>query len=252
MKLRDRLEYDGAFLFRWRGHLPLILLVLAIPALFETARMNDRLGEDLSHAWVFLCMGVSVLGQLFRCVTIGFVPEGTSGRGTKQQKADVLNTDGAYSIVRNPLYLGNFVAMLGLAMSLMVWWFVALFVLLYWLYIERIISVEEEFLSRKFGAAYDEWAARTPAFIPNFRLWKPSSNSFSFRTVLRREYHGALAIAGAYFAVEAILDLAIKGYALTYWLTEDYVWVWFFIACCVIYMTLHTLKKQTRLLSPSS
>ena len=251
MKLRDRLASDGAFLFRWRSYLPLFFLVFAIPAFFATEQMERDVGESAAHAWVYFCMAVSYAGLLVRCLTIGFVPAGTSGRGTKRQKAEVLNTRGMYSVVRNPLYLGNFLAMLGLAMSLMVWWLVAVFVLAYWLYIERIMFAEEEFLSARFGALYDEWSARTPAFFPNFALWEPANLTFSFKTVLRREYHGVLAIAAGYFFLEAILDLGIEQQGLSVWVIEDQVWVYLFSLGGLVYLTLMVLKKRTHLLSVS-
>lgn len=249
MKLNDRLGRDGAFLFRWRSYLPLLLLVVAVPALHERALMELRLGESVTHAWVYFCMLVSFAGQSVRCLTIGYVPAGTSGRGTRVQKADVLNTSGMYSIVRNPLYLGNFIVMLGLAMSLMVWWLVALFVLMYWLYIERIIWTEEQFLSARFGQDYDEWCARTPAFIPDVALWRPSALTFSLRTVLRQEYHGVLAIAAAYFCIEAIVDLVAEGQSWNDWIVEDSAWLYLFAFGCVAYLTLMVLKKRTQLLS---
>lgn len=251
MKLRKRFGHDGAFLFRWRSYLPLLLLAVSIPAFFETIQIETRIGETFAHAWVYFCIAISYAGLLVRCLTIGFVPAGTSGRGTKRQKADVLNTTGMYSIVRNPLYLGNFLAMLGLAMSLMVWWIVGLFVLAYWLYIERIIWTEEEFLSAKFGRDYDEWSARTPAFIPSFALWQPADLRFSGKAVLRREYHGALAIAAAYFCIEAILDLGFERQNWRTWVVEDYVWVYLFLTGSLIYLALMFLKKRTGLLSVS-
>ncbi|MCF6112172.1 methyltransferase family protein [Mesorhizobium muleiense] len=249
MKLRDRFGRDGAFLFRWRSYLPLLLLGFAIPALFQTVQVEQYMGAALTHVWVYFCIAVSYLGLLVRCLSIGFIPAGTSGRGTKRLRADVLNITGMYSIVRNPLYLGNFLAMLGIAMSLMVWWLVAVFLLAYWLYIERIIWTEEEFLSAKFGQSYDEWSARTPAFIPNVLLWKSADLSFSLRTVLRREYHGALAIAAAYFCLEAILDLAIERQGWSEWVVEDYVWIYLFLTGIMVYAMLMILKKRTNLLS---
>lgn len=249
MKLNERLGHEGAFLFRWRSYLPLLFLILAFPALFEAARMERLLGEHISHGWIYFCMIVSYAGQLIRCLTVGFVPAGTSGRGTKSQSAQVLNTTGMYSIVRNPLYLGNFLAMLGVVMSLMVWWLVAIFVLMYWLYIERIIWTEEAFLSARFGETYDEWCARTPAFLPDLSLWRPADLAFSLRTVLRREYHGILAIAAAFLTVEAVCDLGIEGQGLADWLAEDYAVLMLFAAACVIYLVLRFLKKRTQLLS---
>ncbi|MGC9453013.1 MAG: methyltransferase family protein, partial [Oceanipulchritudo sp.] len=49
---------------------------------------------------------------------------GTSGRNTKQQVAYSLNTTGFYSVVRNPLYLGNFFMYLGIALFTHHWWLV--------------------------------------------------------------------------------------------------------------------------------
>jgi hypothetical protein len=141
--------------------------------------------------------------------------------------------------------------MLGIAMSLMVWWLVAVFSLAYWLYIERIIWTEEEFLTAKFGQTYDEWSARTPAFIPNVFLWKSADLSFSLKTVLRREYHGALAIAATFLCLEAILDLGVERQSWSDWLVEDYVWVYLFLTASMAYTTLMILKKRTRLLSVS-
>ncbi len=251
MKLKERFGRDGAFLFRWRSYLPLLLVAFAVPALFQTFQVERSMGAPLAHAWVYFCIALSYVGLLVRCLTIGFIPAGTSGRGTKRLRADVLNTTGMYSIVRNPLYLGNFLAMLGIAMSLMVWWLVAVFSLAYWLYIERIIWTEEEFLTAKFGRTYDEWSAQTPAFIPNVFLWKSAALSFSLKTVLRREYHGALAIAATFFCLEAILDLGVERQSWSDWLVEDYVWVYLFLAASTAYTTLMILKKRTRLLSVS-
>ncbi|MGB8874133.1 MAG: hypothetical protein WCC75_12145, partial [Desulfobaccales bacterium] len=45
----------------------------------------------------------------------GLPPRGTSGRNTQGQVAETLNTTGIYSLVRNPLYLGNFLIWLGLS-----------------------------------------------------------------------------------------------------------------------------------------
>jgi protein-S-isoprenylcysteine O-methyltransferase Ste14 len=70
---------------------------------------------------------------------------------------------GAYSIARHPIYFGNFFIGLGFALYCASFWVVAVFVLLFWVYYERIMFAEEEFLRRTFGKAYESWAARTPA-----------------------------------------------------------------------------------------
>ena len=45
-----------------------------------------------------------MLGFVIRVATIGTAPPGTSGRGTRDPYAAVLNTMGVYSVVRHPGY----------------------------------------------------------------------------------------------------------------------------------------------------
>lgn len=248
MRLTEHLEREGDFLFRWRSFLPLALVPAALPALYADVGFDLLWGPTSDHAWVYLCMMFSLSGLVIRWVTVGFVPAGTSGRNTRAQRADALNTTGMYAVVRNPLYLGNFIAILGLALSTRAWWFVLLVALAYWLYIERIIAAEERFLAEKFGAAYDAWASNTPLFMPNFNRWRRPSETFSLRTVMRREYNGVLHVAASYFAIEVIVDLLMEGEIPSYWLHEDHVWIWFFVTSSVVFLTLRTLKKHTRLL----
>ena len=54
------------------------------------------------------------MGFLFRAWAIGTTPAGTSGRNTKEQVAEVLNSTGIYSIVRHPLYVGNYFMWIGI------------------------------------------------------------------------------------------------------------------------------------------
>jgi protein-S-isoprenylcysteine O-methyltransferase Ste14 len=87
----------------------------------------------------------------------GYVPRGTSGRNTRWQVAETLNTTGMYSIVRNPLYLGNFIIVLGILLFVQVWWIVVIGIVGFWFFYERIVFTEEGFLRRKFGTVFLEW-----------------------------------------------------------------------------------------------
>jgi protein-S-isoprenylcysteine O-methyltransferase Ste14 len=99
-----------------------------------------------------------------------------------------------YSVVRHPLYLANGLMWIGVAASMRVWWLVVIVALAYWLYIERVMAHEEAFLAQSFGAAFRDWAARTPAFIPRWSLWIPAHRAVSWRRVAS-EHNGLLAIA---------------------------------------------------------
>lgn len=146
------------------------------------------------HLYEYLCLAVSLSGTLVRIYTVGHTPVGTSGRNTANQVADVLNTTGIYSTVRHPLYLGNFLMWLGIALLTCNVGFVAVFVLAYWLYYERIMYAEEQFLRRKFGDTYLRWAARTPAFIPCFKRFRPTDLQFSWKKVIKKEKNGVFAL----------------------------------------------------------
>ena len=116
-------------------------------------------------------------------------PDGTSSRDTRALRAPSLNTTGMYSIVRHPLYLGAGLMWIGIAMSLRVWWLVAIVALAYWLYVERLMIVEEAFLAEQFPVEFPRWASRTRAFLPRPSDWVPStgvSNSSACRASTTR------------------------------------------------------------------
>jgi protein-S-isoprenylcysteine O-methyltransferase Ste14 len=241
MALREQFENSGQWLFRWRSYLPLAGLAVTLLALREFEYLGQS--ESLDHLWEIFCLGVSFLGLAIRSYTIGHAPRGTSGRNTKQQIADTLNTTGAYSVVRNPLYLGNFFMFLGIALFPHLWWLVLIFILAFWLYYERIIFAEEAYLRNKFGADYLVWAERTPVFFPRLRNFKKSKLPFSLKNVLRREYNGFFAVILCMFLLETIGEWVVARR-----LEFDLGWI---VALCTgftIWLTLRTLKKRTRLL----
>ncbi len=73
-------------------------------------------------------------------------------------------------------------------------WFVLVFTFIYWLYYERIMFAEEQFLRNKFGDAYKNWASKTPAFIPDFSLFVKPSIWFSWKKVMKKEKNGYAAL----------------------------------------------------------
>jgi protein-S-isoprenylcysteine O-methyltransferase Ste14 len=205
MPLIEEFEAVGYWLFRWRSYLPLVTVVLFFCGL---QYFSYPLGSHfLDELWEVLCLGVSFLGLVVRALTIGWSANRTSGRHTGQQVADTLNTTGMYSIVRNPLYLGNFLMALGVVSFLRVWWILSIYVLLFALYYERIIFAEEMFLRRKFSKEYMNWAATTPAFFPRIGLWQAPALPFSWRKVFRREYHGVIAVVTSMFVLEILSDI---------------------------------------------
>ncbi|MFO0997092.1 MAG: isoprenylcysteine carboxylmethyltransferase family protein [Alphaproteobacteria bacterium] len=248
MRLIQKIEADGQSLFRGRSYLPLLVLPLAVLAIIDGSALDSVLGERGEQLWLYLCLVISGAGIAIRAFTVGYVPGGTSGRTTSAPRAESLNTTGMYSIVRNPLYLGNFVVYLGIALATKSWWFVLLTGLAYWLYIERIIAAEEAFLATRFGETFERWAARTPVFFPRLSAWQSADARFSLRTVLRREYPGVLACAASFLALSIIEEVIVEAVPVRTWLTEGRVVVVVFVLALIVFFVLRTLKKRTRLL----
>lgn len=240
MALINEFEKQGNFLFKYRGQFPVILFVLAIPFLFLT----DSISSHKAEVYTFIAIALSVLGFLIRAYTIGTTPRGTSGRNTKEQVADQLNSTGIYSLVRHPLYLGNYFMWIGIVFYSFNWYFVIIVSLLYWIYYERIMFAEERFLESKFGKQYLDWAEGLPAFLPNFLNFKKSNIPFSFISVLRREYSGVLAtvIGFAYVSV-------LRNYFLLDELFISETFQALLLGTVVISLILRTLKRQTKLLA---
>ncbi|MCE7886374.1 MAG: lipid A phosphate methyltransferase [Alphaproteobacteria bacterium PRO2] len=248
MSLHETMIRHGHQMFRWRSYLPLLIMGPLFIALKESVYLESLVGDTLEDAWVFICFILSLAGLALRIYTIGYVPAGTSGRNTKEQKANVLNTTGIYSIVRNPLYLGNFIIILGVLLSIKVWWLVIIGLFGFLIYMERIILAEEKFLSEKFGNSYDQWRMKTPVILPNFRLWQPPAMEFSWKAVMRREYPGLLAIGTAFFIIEFTTDIFFEGEQLWEWASEDFIWPVSYAVIIALCLTLRYLKKHTKVL----
>ena len=241
MALREEFESAGNWLFRWRSYLPILVIGIFLLALKEYE--HPAQSERLDHIWEVICLIVSFFGLGIRVFTIGFTPKGTSGRNTKRQVAETLNTTGIYSIVRNPLYLGNFFMWLGIALFSHLWWLTLIYTLIFWLYYERIIFAEEAYLRDKFGTEYLKWADKTPVFIPNLNQYKKPELPFSLRNILKREYNGFFNLICVYFILETAGEV-FSGGVLEY----DSGWIFLLSIGFVIWMVLRSLKKHTSIL----
>tara|TARA_B100000768_G_C11271187_1_gene373524 strand:+ start:1659 stop:2408 length:750 start_codon:yes stop_codon:yes gene_type:complete len=244
MAMIEELERSGNWLFRGRSYFPLVLYALMAVVI---GMKWDPLFREFDTVIALCCIAISMLGLMIRALTIGYTPRGTSGRNTKAgQVAEVLNTKGMYSLVRHPLYLGNFFMWLGIMIYVGNVWFTVVCCLLYWLYYERIMFAEEGFLRVKFGQAYLDWSVDVPSFWPRNLKWKSPDVDFSVRNVLKREYNG-------FFAV--FLSLALVSAGKTYMhITTDWealldpFWQKAIIGSFAVFFSLRSLKRYSRVL----
>jgi protein-S-isoprenylcysteine O-methyltransferase Ste14 len=192
MALIHSFEKSGNWLFKHRGELPVVLFLIAVPVVYFTDISWLDSQYQLIITWIAIFL--SAFGFVIRAISIGTTPKGTSGRNTKEgQVAESLNTTGIYSLMRHPLYVGNYFMWIGIVLYTFNFSFVVLISLAFWLYYERIMFAEERFLEKKFGQSYLDWSITTPAFIPCLKNYQQNQIPFSIKSVLRREYSGMLA-----------------------------------------------------------
>jgi protein-S-isoprenylcysteine O-methyltransferase Ste14 len=241
MSLHREIARQGEFLFRHRSVLPLLTLPLFAGGFRSYEYVQGSHAK--TEMWQLACLAISLVGVGVRAWTAGFLPTGTSGRNTCEQVADRLNVTGPYSVSRHPLYLGNGFIWLGVALLFRTWWMPLVVTTSFALYYERIMYAEESFLRDKFGAAFDEWAARTPGFFPDLRRWRRSDLAFSWRTALRREYTAAVAVAAVFLAFDVVGETVVVGRPQV-----DRRWLITVVAVVAFYVVVRAVERRTRLL----
>lgn len=241
MALIHSFEKSGNFLFKHRGQIPVILFILAIPVIYYTN--TEVYSNTFKLIVTVIAVIVSLLGFVIRAISIATTPAGTSGRNTDGQVAESLNITGIYSTVRHPLYLGNYLMWIGIVIFTFNVWFVIAVSLAFWLYYERIMFAEERFLERKFGDDYLEWSKKVPAFIPSLSNFKKNIVSFSFKSVLRREYSGVLATVLSFAFIDELRYFFISD---TFCFKRISIYV--LAVTVVIALILRTLKHSTKML----
>jgi protein-S-isoprenylcysteine O-methyltransferase Ste14 len=237
--LLQHFERSGQWLFRWRSYLPLLLFVILIFGVRGYHYPNDS--HSLEITWELVCLGVGLLGLVVRAVTIGYAATGSSGRVTRKQEAAALNTSGIYSTVRHPLYLGNYLMWISVALLSRNVWVVLVISLIFWLYYERIMFAEEAFLRGKFGPAYDAWAARVPAFIPRFGSWVSAGVAFQTKRVMRSERSGLLGLIICFAAFNAYVESRYESR-----FRVDQLWLILTVLALLFYAVLEIDKKRSR------
>ncbi|MEN8228665.1 MAG: isoprenylcysteine carboxylmethyltransferase family protein [Bacteroidota bacterium] len=245
MALQEEFEKRGNWLFRYRGTLPFIILIAGVLLYLrrkiypETSFLD---GTSFEIYYEYICFLISLSGLFIRVYTMGRTPKNTSGGNVKKQVAGKLNTTGSYSLMRHPLYVGNFFMWLGPILLTGHIWFIVVVCLSYWLYYERIMFAEEQFLRKKFGTSYLEWAEKVPPFFPHFKGFKKPDLPFSWKKVLKKEKNGIAAVFLVFSGLDIAGELIVKETNFNYFFAAG------FILSAIAYLVIKLLKKRTRLL----
>jgi protein-S-isoprenylcysteine O-methyltransferase Ste14 len=201
------LERIGTFFFAWRNWVftgGLIALLVG----FRPVPLFDSPVADLWLDVLGFCLALG--GQGIRMAVIGYAPI-KSGGSRKKVAAEELVTNGLLNHVRNPLYVGNIMVMVGLVAIHGNPWVCVLGVAVTVFGYCAIVAAEEAFLSRQFGAEYAEYCRRVPRWIPRLRGLRQSLASLEFhrRRVILQEYGSvyiAVAMPLALMIYEQLID----------------------------------------------
>lgn len=242
MALLEELESQGNYLFKRRGTLPAYLLLVALLVHYFTAASGFE-----AWPWLdFVALGVCALGVVIRAMAVGISANRTSGRNTHGQQADVVNESGIYSLVRHPLYLGNFFMWFGLVLLMQNLWFAVAFIFIYWVYYERIMFAEEQYLRKKFGTTYTDWAARVPAFVPRFSGYV-RGGGISLKKVFQREKNGIVAIFLVILLFKLVEAVAQTGFDWRVFYQQEAFWVRALSVSLVYYLVVKILTRTTHI-----
>ena len=138
------------------------LLIAALAAYMFTSAPPTWLAGDLADmaeliGFVLLCL--AGLGRLWCLLFIG---------GKKNVQ---LVTHGPYSLVRNPLYVFNFIGAIGFGLAIENPALALLLALLFAMLYPAVAKREEAHLRDLYGESFDRYRASTPRWIPSFRLY---------------------------------------------------------------------------------
>src|SRR5256885_1021866 len=163
----------GALLFRHRGWLP--VLFLGVPLVMR--------GSTSPFRWEIGVMLIAI-GELIRLAGVAAAGTVTRRRSRNVQR---LVTYGIFAWVRNPLYIGNFLAWMGFVTISGVLWFLPFAILLFALEYELIVRYEEGVLESIFGREYLDYRTCTPRWIPRPPKGEQEKGEYHWGEAVRSE-----------------------------------------------------------------
>ena len=201
---------DACFRFRAISVVPVILLIFFIFDPLAAGRFNPILN--------LLGFLIALAGAATRIVAAGYAKPFTSGR-ENYLKAESLNTSGVYSIVRNPLYVGNFLVYNGVLVAYSSPAALAFFNVFFFLNYYFIILSEENYLLGQFADAYREYRQTVPRVIPRYGLYRGNDHPFNPARAVYKEKNTTL-----YWVFFYAVSLLVKQYKLNQGAIEHFWW----------------------------
>jgi protein-S-isoprenylcysteine O-methyltransferase Ste14 len=190
----------GRFFFRSRNFISAPIFLFLLGAFFW----------EHENEWVSWFLGpVAILtGEALRMWAMRHI--GRSAR-TRKDKAEKLVVKGPYAYIRNPLYVGNHVVLLGFCLLSELLWFAPVALAICFAFYSFISTYEEYLMTRRFGEDYLEYSRRVPRWVPVPRLRNIVDGAWREAFYRERTTVFGIMFGVAAFGVKEIISRAFFG-----------------------------------------
>ena len=219
-------------MFKHRSFTPIPLIVLVF-VFFKPLNLEEK-NIIVNIAGLL----VSFAGEIIRVVAVGYAHSGTSGRESFL-RAEHLNTSGIYSIVRNPLYIGNFLIFSGLIVvfsNILALLIFSLFLILQYYF---IILAEENFLKKEYGSGYENYCSRVRRILPAFKDYKKNQNPFNLKKIIFKENDSLFNLLLMYLLILLYKEKIFRGF-----ISRSLHYIVPGIALVILYIIVKIIKKR--------
>lgn len=153
---------------------------------FFRSVVRKRVPWGFALGALFLVFACPSRGSVFWGFWVALAGEGlrTWASGTIR-KNEELATGGPYALTRNPLYLGNFLIGLGVAIMGGRLLFVILLAIAFLPVYRALILKEEKRLLERYGEAFRDYCRRVPRFVPRVGGTMPPRAPFDLERLWR-------------------------------------------------------------------
>jgi protein-S-isoprenylcysteine O-methyltransferase Ste14 len=228
----------GQFFFRYRNAVfPLVMLLAVLAAVPQYSFGSHAMDSIVDLVGIALILA----GQTLRVITIGYDYIRRGGRDGRVY-AEGLVQGGVFAHCRNPLYVGNILMASGFLVVLGNTGLIIIGIPLVVFVYAAIVSAEEDFLSRQFGAEYADYCRRVNRWIPSWKGIRQTlaELDFNWQRVLVKEYNTIFAVLGILLVIQTWTRV-----------TEGQMsqgsWNWVIASGCVLvgaYVAIRALKKK--------
>ncbi len=182
------------WIFKHRGYLPVLPCLVII--------FFSNPSQRAMVASLFLV----AFGETIRLLSVAYIGGRTRNDRTNAEK---LVTNGPYSIVRNPIYVGNFFIGLGYIFLFNVWmpYIFLIYIPLFLVEYGIIMNVEENFLLSKFESNYRRYKQNVPSVLPLFKRYNGEKVTPNFVRALKSERDTLITILIVYILTFIVWSL---------------------------------------------